>query len=76
MENEPCGGGAPPYRNNFIGRALSGRNQIRRLKTDPQLSALCLLADLLETSASHLIALLSALSHIPSGKDPHMPPKF
>ncbi len=74
MENEPCGGGAPPYRNNFIGRASSGRNRNPPAKNGPP--ALCLLADLLETSASHLITLLSALSHIPSGKDPHMPPKF
>ncbi len=36
---ESVQGGAPPYRNNFIGRASSGRNEIRRLKTDPQLTA-------------------------------------
>ncbi len=69
-------GGSRPTRTITLEEHRVGGTEIRRLKTDPQLSALCLLADLLETSASHLIALLSALSHIPSGKDPHMPPKF
>ncbi len=54
-----------------------GWTEISPIKTDTQLCLLAgSLADLLETSASHLIALLSALSHIPSGKDPHMFPKF
>ncbi len=76
MENEPCGAGLRPTETISLEEYRVGGTKIRRLKTDPQLSALCLLADLLETSASHLIALLSALSHTPSGKDPHMPPKF
>ncbi len=39
-QKEAMWGGAPPYKNHFIGSASSGKN----LKTDPQLTMLSLLA--------------------------------
>ncbi len=68
---KPCGAGLRPTRTIWLGEASSGRTEISPFKMDTKdLFMACWLADLLETS------LWSALSHIPSGENPHMPPKF
>ncbi len=78
-QKEAVWGGAPPTGTISLEEHRVGGTEIRRLKTDSQLTALCSLFCSLtckDFGFGTLIALRSALSHIPSGDDPHMPPKF